>query len=163
MQNLKIYAQKTKNGKLDYYTNLCHKDMETQKMSFKKLRVGFKKEQETTGYITVKSSTLTFDKVKMPMDLKETNSDRRVNVEVPYTAYRLFIWEYEKTQEDKQKEAEDENNGVKFIKEYVSPEERQNRFNKNSNGYSQVAKSNESTQANEIEVQDDLEGLELPF
>ena len=157
MQKLKIYAQKTKNGNLDYYTNLYRKDIETGKTIFKKLRVGFKKEQEVTGHITINSSSLTFNKVKLPMQLKETGTNKMVNVEVPFTAYKLYIWEYEKTLEDKQKDEEDENNGVKFIKEYIPEEERKNRFNKQS------SESSTSFSNTEVEVQDDLEGLELPF
>ena len=76
---------------------------------------------------------------------------------MPFTAYKLYIWEYEKTLEDKQKDEEDENNGVKFIKEYIPEEERKNRFNKQS------SESSTSFSNTEVEVQDDLEGLELPF
>ena len=157
MQKLKIYAQKTKNGNLDYYTNLYRKDIETGKTIFKKLRVGFKKEQEVTGHITINSSSLTFNKVKLPMKLQETGTNKMVNVEVPFTAYKLYIWEYEKTLEDKQKDEEDENNGVKFIKEYIPEEERKSRFNKQS------SESSTSFSNTEVEVQEDLEGLELPF
>lgn len=160
MQNLKIYAQKTKNGGLDYYTNLYHKDQETNKMKFQKLRVGFKKDQQVTGNITVKSSTLTFDKIKIPMKLNDKTTGKPVDVDVPFTAYRLFIWEYEKTQEDLQKDNDAIANGTNFVKEYVSPEEVKAKYaNRANNTYPDT---NNTTTA-EIEVQDDLEGLELPF
>lgn len=158
MQKLKIYAQKTQNGGLDYYTNLYHKDKETEKVKFQKLKVGFKREQDITGHITVKESTLTFNKIKLPMDLVDLQTNKPVKVEVPYTAYRLYIWDYEKTQEDEEKDKEAIANGTNFIKEYVSPEEKQARFNK-------INQNNTSTtqQSNELVIEEDLEELELPF
>lgn len=158
MQKLKIYAQKTQNGGLDYYTNLYHKDKETEKVKFQKLKIGFKREQEVTGHITVKESTLTFNKIKLPMDLVDLQTNKPVKVEVPYTAYRLYIWDYEKTQEDEEKDKEAISNGTNFIKEYVSPEEKQARFNK-------INQNNTSTtqQSNELVIEEDLEELELPF
>lgn len=159
MQKLKIYAQKTENGGLDYYTNLYHKDKETEKVKFQKLRVGFKKEQDITGYITIKESTLTFNKIKIPMELVDLETNKPVKVEVPYTAYKLYIWDYEKTAEDEAKDEEAKSNGTNFIKEYVSPEEKQARFNK--------IKENNNTsavqQSNELVIEEDLEELELPF
>lgn len=158
MQKLKIYAQKTENGGLDYYTNLYHKDKETEKVKFQKLKIGFKREQEVTGHITVKESTLTFNKIKIPMELVDLETNKPVKVEVPYTAYRLYIWEYEKTAEDEEKDKEAIANGTNFIKEYVSPEEKQARFNKiNQNNTSNTQ------QSNELVVEEDLEELELPF
>lgn len=158
MQKLKIYAQKTENGGLDYYTNLYHKDKETEKVKFQKLKVGFKREQDITGHITVKESTLTFNKIKIPMELVDLETNKPVKVEVPYTAYRLYIWEYEKTAEDEEKDKEAVANGTNFIKEYVSPEEKQARFNK-------INQNNTSTtqQSNELVIEEDLEELELPF
>lgn len=158
MQKLKIYAQKTENGGLDYYTNLYHKDKETEKVKFQKLKVGFKREQDITGHITVKESTLTFNKIKIPMELVDLETNKPVKVEVPYTAYRLYIWEYEKTAEDEEKDKEAVANGTNFIKEYISPEEKQARFNKiNQNNTSNTQ------QSNELVIEEDLEELELPF
>lgn len=158
MQKLKIYAQKTENGGLDYYTNLYHKDKETEKVKFQKLKVRFKREQDITGHITVKESTLTFNKIKIPMELVDLETNKPVKVEVPYTAYRLYIWEYEKTAEDEEKDKEAIANGTNFIKEYVSPEEKQARFNKiNQNNTSNTQ------QSNELAIEEDLEELELPF
>ena len=158
MQKLKIYAQKTENGGLDYYTNLYHKDKETEKVKFQKLKVGFKREQDITGHITVKESTLTFNKIKIPMELVDLETNKPVKVEVPYTAYRLYIWEYEKTAEDEEKDKVAVANGTNFIKEYISPEEKQARFNKiNQNNTSNTQ------QSNELVIEEDLEELELPF
>lgn len=158
MQKLKIYAQKTENGGLDYYTNLYHKDKETEKVKFQKLKVGFKREQDITGHITIKESTLTFNKIKIPMELVDLETNKPVKVEVPYTAYRLYIWEYEKTAEDEEKDKEAVANGTNFIKEYISPEEKQARFNKiNQNNTSNTQ------QSNELVIEEDLEELELPF
>lgn len=160
MQKLKIYAQKTENGGLDYYTNLYHKDKETEKVKFQKLRVGFKKEQEVTGHITVKESTLSFSKIKIPMDLTDVETNKPVKVEVPFTAYKLYIWNYEKTEEDKNKDAEAESNGTSFIKEYVSPEEKKARYEKYKNSNNNATKTEE--EATELIIED-LDELELPF
>lgn len=164
MQRLKVYAQKTENEGLDYFINLYHKDKETGKTTFKKLRVGFKKGMEMLGSITVKDSLLTFNKIKLPMELIDIETQKPVKVEVPYTAYRLFIWDYEKTPDDEQRDKELAENGTVFIKEYVSPEEKKAKYmqisNQNNNN-AQFAEKNNSPV--EQEVEEDLDGLELPF
>lgn len=159
MQKLKIYAQKTENGGLDYYTNLYHKDKETEKVKFQKLRVGFKKEQEVTGHITVKESTLSFNKIKIPMDLTDIQTNKPVRVEVPFTAYKLYIWNYEKTEEDENKDIEAKANGTNFIKEYISPEEKKARYEKHKNNVNNTENIEEATEL----VIEDLDELELPF
>ncbi len=67
MQKLKIYAQKTENGGLDYYTNLYHKDKDTEKVKFQKLRVGFKKDcniRKCHGITFERISKKQFNKIK---------------------------------------------------------------------------------------------------
>lgn len=157
MQKLKIYGQKKENGDLDYYTNLYHKDKETEKMTFKKLKVGFRKGEEMLGHIHVKESSLTFSKIKLPMELTDMETKKPVQVEVPYTAYKLFIWAYEKTAEDEQKDVEFSNEGRTFIKEYVSPEEKKARFEKAKSNYFQEQPKSEQV------IEEDLDAPELPF
>ena len=156
MQKIKIYAQKDKEGNLSYYTNLYRKDKDTDKKYFKKLRVYFRKGSETIGNITIKESSLTFGKVKMQMNLKDLNTNKMVTVEVPYTSYKLCIWEYEKTAEDIQKDEESKANGIIFIKEY---KERQ--YNSTAISNTQESSINYTSSPELSPVEEDE--LDLPF
>lgn len=127
MQKLKIYGQKKQDGSLYHYTYLTRKEKKqdgTEKTYFKKLIVGFMRDKETLGNITVKESTLTFSNTKFEMDLINKINKQRVKCDVPYISYKLIIWDYEKTIEDIEKDEKMKLENKTLIKEYVSEEQK---------------------------------------
>lgn len=115
---MKIYAQNTQSGKVYYFTNIVKTDKETGQKTFKKLVVGFKKGEEELGNLTPKEWSLGFDTIerKKLVRLEDTNEEKMAFVKE--TAIKLFIWAWEKTEEDKKRDEDDLNAGKVFIKEY---------------------------------------------
>lgn len=158
MQKLKIYSQENEKGEKYYYINLTKLDQETQKRFYKKMLVGFKKDMQTTGHITVSNSSLTFSKTKIEMKLLDKMSGREVKVDVPMYNYSIMIWEYEKTAEDKQKDLEYINSGKSFEKKFDALNIKTRSYT--NKGYTDFI--NNSTTERDL-FEESNTGIELPF
>lgn len=126
---MRIYAQNTEKGSTYYYTNISRTDKDSGKKFFKKLLVGFKKDNAELGNLTPKEWSITFEpyEAKRIVRLADTNEEKLAFVKE--TTMKLFIWEWEKTEEDKKRDEEDLEAGKSFIKEWKPREEKQEATN----------------------------------
>ena len=168
-----IREQGKKDGGV-YHFMTAIKKTDTGKYFSKKIFVRFAKCQPVVGNITIKDAFFSFDTSDFEQNCKIVGTEQYADVITKSTIYTLVIMNYEKTQEDIDKDAEFKNKGGLLsltYKEYVPKQKVQTNYTTQNNSkniklddISSVQSSSKTEQKQIIEYGTEMtNNFELPF
>ena len=159
---MRIFLQQFDNGNDRYFTNVPIKAEQDGNKAFKKMYVNFYDCEPTVGNITPREIWLSGYKFVQEKTLQDKITGNQSTVDVKSTEITLNIKKYEKTEDDKRMDAQDSENGKKYIKPPYNAEQiAQNKLNAYNKRVSQQQESFETSDFISV-PQENLDEL-LPF
>ena len=159
---MRVFIQQFDNGKDRYFINVPIKTEQEGNKAFKKMYINFYDCEPTVGNITPREIWLSGYKFTQERNLQDKITGNQSTVDVKSTEITLNIKKYEKTDEDKRMDAEDNEKGKKYIKPPYNAEQiAQNKLNAYNKRKSQSEETFETSDFISV-PQEDL-GEILPF
>lgn len=159
---MRVFIQQFENGKDRYFINVPIKTEQEGNKAFKKMYINFYDCEPTVGNITPRDIWLSGYKFVQEKTLQDKITGNQSTVDVKSTEITLNIKKYEKTEDDKRMDAQDSENGKKYIKPPYNAEQiAQNKLNAYNKRVSQQQESFETSDFISV-PQENLDEL-LPF
>lgn len=159
---MRVFIQQFENGKDRYFINVPIKTEQEGNKAFKKMYINFYDCEPTVGNITPRDIWLSGYKFVQEKTLQDKITGNQSTVDVKSTEITLNIKKYEKTEDDKRMDAQDSENGKKYIKPPYNAEQiAQNKLNAYNKRASQQQESFETSDFISV-PQENLDEL-LPF
>lgn len=159
---MRVFIQQFENGKDRYFINVPIKTEQEGNKAFKKMYINFFDCEPTVGNITPRDIWLSGYKFVQEKTLQDKITGNQSTVDVKSTEITLNIKKYEKTEDDKRMDAQDSENGKKYIKPPYNAEQiAQNKLNAYNKRVSQQQESFETSDFISV-PQENLDEL-LPF
>lgn len=159
---MRVFIQQFDNGKDRHFINVPIKTEQEGNKAFKKMYINFYDCEPTVGNITPREIWLSGYKFTQERTLQDKITGNQSTVDVKSTEITLNIKKYEKTDEDKRMDAEDNENGKKYIKPPYNAEQiAQNKLNAYNKRKSQSEETLETSDFISV-PQEDLVEI-LPF
>lgn len=159
---MRVFIQQFEDGRDRYFINVPVKAEQEGNKAFKKMYVNFYDCEPTVGNITPREIWLSGYKSTQEKVLQDKITGNQSTVDVKTTEIALNIKKWEKTDEDKRMDAQDSENGKKYIKPPYNAEQiAQNKLNAYNKRKSQQEPTAENSDFISVPVED--LGEILPF